>query len=162
MSNITPRQELFCREYVIDRNGAAAAIRAGYSKAGAAQQASRLLTIAKIKGRIAAMLHDSAARQDATLDRVMSELAHIAFANMSDFSSWAANTVKLIPSAELSEEKLKAVESIAETSGKNGDPQLKIRLHSKLRALELLLRIHEMKEIEARLSLIEEMMRGKN
>jgi phage terminase small subunit len=158
---MTPRQELFCREYVIDRNGTAAAIRAGYSRAAAAQQACRLLTKAKIKARIADLLNESAARQEATLDKVMSELAHIAFSNMSDFSSWGANSVTLIPSKELSEEKLRAVESVAETSSKNGDPQLRIRLHSKLRALELLLRIHEMKEIEARLSTIEEMLKAK-
>ena len=32
MSKLTPKQEMFCREYLIDLNAAQAAIRAGYSK----------------------------------------------------------------------------------------------------------------------------------
>jgi phage terminase small subunit len=156
---ISARQENFCREYSIDRNGTAAAIRAGYSKAAASQQASRMLANVNIKTRIAQLLDDSAKRQGATLDRVMGELATIAFANMSDFGSWESDSFTLRSSEQLSPEQLKAVESVAETSSKTGEPQLRIRLHSKLRALELLLRIHEMKEIEARLSAIEEALK---
>jgi phage terminase small subunit len=158
---ISARQENFCREYCIDRNGSAAAIRAGYSKAAASQQASRMLANVKIKTRIAELLSESAARQEATLDKVMAELSAVAFANMSDFGSWAVNNFTLKASEQLSQEQLKAVESVAETSSKTGEPQLRIRLHSKLRALELLLRIHEMKEIETRLAAIEERLKSK-
>lgn len=41
---MTPRQERFVREYLIDRNGAAAAVRAGYSPHTARQIAYELLT----------------------------------------------------------------------------------------------------------------------
>ena len=44
--------EKFCREYVIDHNGTQAAIRAGYAKDTAAQQASRLLRRADIRARV--------------------------------------------------------------------------------------------------------------
>jgi hypothetical protein len=91
----------------------------------------------------------------------MSELSAVAFANMAEFGKWAENTFRLKGSEELTQEQLKAVESVAETCAKDGSPQLRIRLHSKLRALELLLRIHEMKEIEARLSAIEEALKKK-
>lgn len=41
---LTEQQELFCREYIKDLNGAKAAVRAGYSERSARSQASRLLT----------------------------------------------------------------------------------------------------------------------
>jgi len=44
----TPKQKRFVEEYLIDFNGAQAAIRAGYSKKGADVQASQLLVIPKI------------------------------------------------------------------------------------------------------------------
>lgn len=40
---LTPRQRAFCREYVVDRNGAAAAVRAGYSPKFADRQAHQLV-----------------------------------------------------------------------------------------------------------------------
>jgi len=41
---LTDKQKRFCEEYLIDFNGTQAAIRAGYSKKTAQQQASRLLS----------------------------------------------------------------------------------------------------------------------
>ena len=41
--NLTPKQISFCQEYLKDFNGTQAAIRAGYSKKTANEQASRLL-----------------------------------------------------------------------------------------------------------------------
>lgn len=52
MPKLTPKQEMFCTEYIIDFNGTQAAIRAGYSKKTANEQASRLLTKTWIKQRI--------------------------------------------------------------------------------------------------------------
>lgn len=49
---LTKRQELFCVEYVKDRNGAQAAIRANFSKRGAKQIASRLLTNVDVVNKI--------------------------------------------------------------------------------------------------------------
>jgi phage terminase small subunit len=41
---LTPKQERFCEEYLIDLNGTQAAVRAGYSEKTAKEQAARLLT----------------------------------------------------------------------------------------------------------------------
>lgn len=46
---LNAKQRRFAYEYVIDLNGAQAAIRAGYAKRSAESQASRLLTIDKVK-----------------------------------------------------------------------------------------------------------------
>ncbi|ENG5503925.1 terminase small subunit, partial [Yersinia enterocolitica] len=44
MKQLTPKQELFCREYLKDLNATQAAIRAGYSEKTAQVQSSRLLS----------------------------------------------------------------------------------------------------------------------
>ncbi len=49
---LTGRQERFVAEYQVDRCGARAAIRAGYSPGSAKVQASRLLTNANIRVRV--------------------------------------------------------------------------------------------------------------
>jgi phage terminase small subunit len=45
---LTPKQQRFVEEYLVDLNATQAAIRAGYSEATAKQQGSRLLTYADI------------------------------------------------------------------------------------------------------------------
>lgn len=47
------RRELFCREYLKDLNGAQSAIRAGYSRDNARQQAHELLNEAEVQDRVA-------------------------------------------------------------------------------------------------------------
>ena len=46
--NIRSKQSRFVREYAVDCNGAAAAVRAGYSPRSAKVTASRLLTKANV------------------------------------------------------------------------------------------------------------------
>jgi hypothetical protein len=52
MPNLNPKQQRFVAEYLKDQNGAKAAVRAGYAKATARQQASRLLTNADIAAAV--------------------------------------------------------------------------------------------------------------
>ena len=52
MTELKPKHERFCQEYVIDYHGTNAAVRAGYEEKSARKQASRLLTNADILARI--------------------------------------------------------------------------------------------------------------
>ena len=52
---LTNQQQLFCSEYLVDRNARAACIRAGYSKRSAPCTSSRIMAIPKIKKYIAEM-----------------------------------------------------------------------------------------------------------
>lgn len=52
VSKLTAKQEIFCKEYLIDLNGTQAAIRAGYSEKTAEQQASRMLLNVKVQNRV--------------------------------------------------------------------------------------------------------------
>ena len=51
---LNPRQQLFAEQYLIDRNGTQACIRAGYSANSAAVTASRLLRNANVQQAVAA------------------------------------------------------------------------------------------------------------
>jgi phage terminase small subunit len=155
-ANLTEKQERFCREYLIDLNGSAAAIRAGYSQNGASVQATRLLGIAKVKAKITELLAESKKRVDLRLDDVLRELKKIVFARMDDIASWSRNSVSLVPSARLDPEVLSVIESLSESTNKDGTPQLRVKLHSKLRACELILKFHELTELESRILALEE------
>lgn len=70
---LSDKRELFCREYVVDGNGAQAAIRAGYSENAAKEQASRLLTNANVKARIAELKGERVQRLQIDADWVLQE-----------------------------------------------------------------------------------------
>ena len=72
--------------------------------------------------------------EEKNIERVLEELAAIAFANGTDFATITHNgLVRLTPTDEVPEEKKKAVASI-----KEGQYGTEIKLHDKVRALELL------------------------
>lgn len=56
MSKLTAKQEMFCREYLIDLNGKRAYIRAGYEPKGAEANASRLIANDKVQARLAELI----------------------------------------------------------------------------------------------------------
>ncbi len=73
------RIEKFCLAYVIDLNGAKAAIAAGYSAKGAEVRASELLRKRKVRDRIAELTKKHADKLEITAERVLQELASLAF-----------------------------------------------------------------------------------
>lgn len=72
--SITPKQERFCQEYIIDYNGAQAAIRAGYAENSARKTASRMLTNADILARVRELQREQTARLALTQDYVLQQL----------------------------------------------------------------------------------------
>lgn len=78
---LTPQQERFCREYLLDLNGSAAYRRA-YPKVSekvARVNAAKLLAKASVRERVAELQKAAVARSDLSADRVLRELALIAF-----------------------------------------------------------------------------------
>lgn len=133
---LNEKQKRFVSEYIIDLNAKQAAIRAGYSPKGAEPQASRLLSNAKIQVEIAKAMEDRGKRTGITQDRVLAELSAIAFAKATDYVEVADDgSVKIKPTAELTDEQKKAIASIKE--GANG---IEIKLTDKTKALEMLSR----------------------
>jgi phage terminase small subunit len=73
------KQTRFVEEYLIDLNATQAAIRAGYSERTAQEQSSRLLSNVMIQNEIASRIKDRERRTEVTHDRVLLEIARLAF-----------------------------------------------------------------------------------
>lgn len=76
---LTPKQQLFVDEYIIDFNATQAAIRAGYSEKTANRIASRLLSKVDIQSAIQEAIDKRKERVEITQDDVVKEWAKLAF-----------------------------------------------------------------------------------
>lgn len=81
LSKLTTRERRFVCEYLIDGNGARAARVAGYSPRTARVIASQNLSKLNIRTAVEAGLHALAVRCEVSAEKVMRELAAIAFSN---------------------------------------------------------------------------------
>ena len=81
---LTPKQQLFATEYLIDLNATQAAIRAGYSKRTAHSQGPRLLDNVEVKKRIQELGAKRSERCEITSDEVLQEIAKVAFVNLDE------------------------------------------------------------------------------
>lgn len=77
MSKLTDKQEMFCREYLIDLNATQAAIRAGYSQKTANAQAGRLLVNVSIQNRIAELKEERNKRTGIDADWVLNNAKRV-------------------------------------------------------------------------------------
>ncbi len=74
---LNDKQEMFCREYLIDLNATQAAIRAGYSEKTANAQSSRLLINVNIQNRIKELKLNRNERVEIDADYVLKRLVEI-------------------------------------------------------------------------------------
>lgn len=84
MAKLSEKQQRFVAEYLVDLNGTQAAIRTGYSVKTANEQAARLLANVSIQQAIAEAMAERSRRTGVNQDRVVLELAKIAFLKMTD------------------------------------------------------------------------------
>ena len=75
---LNPKQELFCREYLVDLNATQAAIRAGYSQQTAKQIGQRLLKTTKVNNTIQELQVDKIEKLDISANYIISNLKAIA------------------------------------------------------------------------------------
>lgn len=143
---LTPKQMRFVDEWLIDFNGKQAAIRAGYSAKTAEATAARLLRNVKVQAEISRRQKDLQRRTEISQDRVVKELARIAFADASDYACIETymyenkdgtlsplQVVSPKDTGALSDDQRAAIAGIKQ--GANG---IEIKLHDKIKALELL------------------------
>lgn len=132
MEKLTPKRERFCEEYLIDLNATQAAIRAGYSEKTAYSAGQRLLRNVEIQNRIAELKAERSNRTEITQDRVIKELAAMAFAKATDYTQIVGNTVFIKSTAELTAEQQAGIVGIKQTQA-----GIEVKL-DKTKALELL------------------------
>jgi len=132
---LSPGHEAFVREYLVDLNGTAAAKRAGYSEKTAHVIAHQLLKIPLVRLAIQEGMDSRAKRIEITADRVLQELAKLAFVNTQDLYDDIGN---LIPVQDLPRETAAAIHSIKVISTAGSSALQEIKLHDKKTSLELL------------------------
>lgn len=134
---LTPKRRRFVDEYVVDFNGTQAAIRAGYSKKTADRQAEQLLRILEVKQAVEAKAAKIAERNKVKADDVLQELRRLGFSDITNILTWKNNTITLRNASKLKPEVTACISEISQTETANGR-NIKIKLHSKTAALEML------------------------
>ncbi len=142
---MTPKQTRFVQEYLIDLNATQAAIRAGYSAKTATEQGSRLLTNVKVQAAVQEAQAATAERTEVTVDRVVNELALIAFNDIGNYLTMEDGKVGRLDWSKLPPGATKCIQEITQeehTGGRGHDTgetrRTKFKLYSKKDALDLL------------------------
>lgn len=147
--SLNPRQERFVQEYLVDLNATQAAIRAGYSEATAESQGPRLLGNAKIQSAIYDGRLAQQERTQVTADKIVHELALVAFGTLDDVAPWDEDGPHLIPSKDLARDQRAMIASIKAKrerpwrgQGEDAEPwqveHIEVKREDKMKALELL------------------------
>jgi phage terminase small subunit len=136
------RRIAFAEAFIKELNVSAAAISAGFSPKTAAQSGSRLLADPRVQALIAERRAKIAARNDITIDRVINELAAIAFANSGDYFRLTSAGEPAVDFSELTPAQKAAIaEVVVEdfTEGRGEDARevrrIRFKLHDKIAAL---------------------------
>ena len=145
---MTPKQERFVEEYLIDLNATQAAIRAGYSAKTAADIGRQLLRKTPVSDAIAAKKAARSERTEITADRVLREYAKLAFADIRKVTRWGKSPldaeaehadpnglgiypVELVPSESIDDDTAAAVAEVSLTQ-----TGIKVKMHDKKGALD--------------------------
>lgn len=137
---MTPKQRRFVEEYLVDRNAAAAARRVGDEPKFACQRGWRMLHNPKVRVAIAAAAREREERTGISRDRVLRELARIAFASAGEYLDWGPDGVALKNKSVLTPDQQAAVAEITQRRTKTSDT-VRFKLYDKLAALKELSRL---------------------
>lgn len=133
---MTKKQKRFVEEYLIDLNATQAAIRAGYSIESARDIGCENLTKPNIQQAIAERMAERSRRTGINQDRVVLELAKIAFVKLTDIVTSEGKIKETATDDDLScIESIKYKHSDTDTGY---SVEREVKLSSKLKALELL------------------------
>lgn len=134
------RQWQFVQEYLIDLDGTAAYLRAGYQprrNETARVEASKLLTKPNILAALTAERTRLASLLEITPEKVLREYARLAFSDMRKYVTWGTHGIRVHDSSALSEDQARAVGEVSETVGEK-TRTFRFKLHDKKGALDSL------------------------
>lgn len=134
---LTKKQKRFVEEYLVDLNATQAAIRAGYSTQTAYSIGDENLKKPEIKNAIEKALAERSRRTGVNADRVILELAKIAFVNPTDVINMDEATVR----GEANREDTATIASVKVKRIPTDDGDIverEVRTYDKIKALELL------------------------
>lgn len=136
---MTPKQELFCKEYLIDLNATQAAIRAGYSVNTAEKIGSENLRKPEVAKKIQEAMNQRSQETEITAKRVLQEIAKMAFLDIGEAYD---DKGKLLSPKDMPENIRRAVAGIEVNEISVGDVVIgetkKVKFHDKSKGLEML------------------------
>lgn len=136
MARLTDKQRRFVEEYLVDLNATQAAIRAGYSVKTANEQGSQLLAKLSVQQEISERMAERSKRTGINQDRVVLELAKIAFVKITDVVDEECRIRE-----DATDDDLACIEGVKykQSSSDTGfSMEREVKLSPKLKALELL------------------------
>ena len=138
VAKLTDKQQRFCDEYLIDLNATQAAIRAGYKRSEYTDtNANKILENTRVAEEIEKRMAERSRRTGINQDRVILELARIAFVNPQNVIDPDDASVRV----DATEDDLACIQSVkvkTMDSEKGSSTEREVRLADKMRALELL------------------------
>lgn len=142
-ASMTDKQAAFVKEYIVDFNGAQAAIRAGYSKSGARQEAARLLTNADVQAALITEIQKRNERVETDQDYVVNKLHEIAEMDVLDIFNDDLSLRPLHEWPKIWRQYLSGVDIAEMFEGRGDDREMvgilkKIKWPDKVKNLELL------------------------
>ncbi len=130
---MTKKQKRFIEEYLIDLNATQAAIRAGYSPDTAEQIGYQLLQKTSVSVEASKAMAERSKRTGISQDRILLELAKMAFVEMTDVVDPETGKIK----ENASDDDLSCIQSVKVKPGNYG-VEREVKLCDKKAALELL------------------------
>ena len=111
ISALSLKQQAFVREYLIDLNATAAYKRAGYKGKGrtAENGASEILGNPGVQAAIQEQQNARADRLEISADRIIEEIARLAFSSMGQVLDFSGDDVRLLPAHAISENAQRAL-----------------------------------------------------
>jgi phage terminase small subunit len=142
-AELSLKHQRFVAEYLVDLNATQAAIRAGYSRKTANEQGARLLAKASIRAAIEKGQKRTLEKLEITQDRVIREIARLAFADPRKFFNDDGTAKSISQLDDDTAAALAGVEIFEEFAGKSDDRSLtgytkKFKIADKRASLELL------------------------
>ena len=137
VSTLTQKQKKFIEEYLIDLNATQAAIRAGYSPNTARQIGSENLSKPVIQNAIDKAMAERSRRTGINQDRVIHEIAKLAFLNPVDVIDMDEATIK----GEANRDDTACIASVkvkVVPTDEGSITEREVKTYDKLKALELL------------------------
>jgi phage terminase small subunit len=142
MEDLDLRHKLFVLEYLKDLNASQAAIRAGYSAKSARTKGYELMKNPDIKLAIESAMDKRAKRLDISADKVLQEMAKIAFSDIRSVLHWEGNSVTLVDASEIPENQARAIQEVTQRvtydEDGNASTTFKVKMYDKMRSLEAL------------------------
>lgn len=131
--SLTDKHQRFVDEYLVDLNGAQAAVRAGYSKLRAPQTASELLRRDDVQAAISERQAKLSEAAGVNAKGIIDELAKLGFANMLDYIEIGPDGFPVTDFSALTREQAAAIQEIIVETREIGSEDGPAALNRKVR-----------------------------